>query len=52
MLCSFGTLVLSISLRSPSDLLYRLNCHVDKQHVVGDLFFAIAGLCRDEQITP
>ena len=29
-LCSFGSLVLWISLRSPSDLLYRLNCHVEK----------------------
>ena len=29
-LCSFGSLVLWISLRSPSDLLYKLNCHVEK----------------------
>ena len=29
-LCSFGSLVLWISLRSPSDLLYRSNCHVEK----------------------
>ena len=36
-LCSLGSL---ISLKSPSDLLYRLDCHVDKQPVVGDLFFA------------
>ena len=37
-------------------LLYRLNCHYDKQPVVGNLFFAelwIAGNSRqDEQITP
>ena len=29
-----------ISPGSPSDLLYRLNCHVDQQPVVGNLFFA------------
>ena len=29
-LCSFGSLVLQISLRLPSDLLYRSNCHVKK----------------------
>ena len=34
-LCSFGRLVLWISLRSQSDLLYRLNCHDDQQPVVG-----------------
>ena len=33
-LCSFGSLVVWILLRSQSDLLYRLNCHVDKQLVV------------------
>ena len=53
---AFGSLVLWISLESPSDLLYRLNCRVDKQPVVGDLFFAglwIAGNShRGEQITP
>ena len=38
--CSFDNLVLWISLRLLYDLLYRLNCHVDKQPVVGDLFFA------------
>ena len=37
--CSFGSLVLGISLRSPSDLLHRLNCHFDKQPVVWNLFF-------------
>ena len=40
-LCSFGILVPWISLWS--DLLHRLNCHVDKQPVLRDLFFA--GLC-------
>ena len=54
-LCSFGSFVLWISLRSPFDLLYRLNCHVDKQPVVKDLFFAgfwTAGNSRHgEQIT-
>ena len=52
--------ILWISLGSASDLLYRLNCHVDKQPVValvGDLFFAglrIADNCsrQGEQITP
>ena len=39
MLCSFGSLVLQISLESLSDLLYILNCHVNKQPVVVDLFF-------------
>ena len=29
-LCSFGSLVLWISFRSPSNLLYRSNCHVEK----------------------
>ena len=55
-LCSFGSLVLRVSLRLPSDLLYRLNCHVDKQLAVRDLFFAglwIAGNSRrGEQIMP
>ena len=56
-LCIFGSLALWISLRLLSDLLYRLNCHVDiKQSVVGDLFFTglwIAGnSCQGEQITP
>ena len=49
MLCSFGSLVLQISLESLSDLVYRLNCHVNKQPVVADLFFAglwIAGNSR------
>ena len=36
-LCSFGSLILWISPWSPSDLLYRFNCHVDKQPIVGDL---------------
>ena len=52
-LCSFGSIILWISLWSPSDLLYRLNCHVDKQPVVGDLFYTglwIAGnSCRDNK---
>ena len=30
-LCSFSSLILGISLWSQADLLYRLNCHVDKQ---------------------
>ena len=38
--CSFSSPVLWISLRSATDdLLYRLNCHVDKQPALGDLFF-------------
>ena len=40
MMCSFGGLVLWISLGSPADMFYRLNCHVEKQSVVEDLFFA------------
>ena len=44
MLCSFGHLVLWISLRSQSELLYRLNYHDDKQPIVGDLFFVGLGL--------
>ena len=45
---------LRVSLWSPSDLLYRLNCHVDKQPAARDLFFVglwIAGNSRrGEQI--
>ena len=43
-LCCFDSHVLWISLeslsRSPPNMLFRLNCHIDKQPVVGDLFFA------------
>ena len=48
-------LIVWISFWSSSDLLYRLNCHVDKQPVVGSLFLAglwIAGNSRQgEQIS-
>ena len=54
-LCSFGSLVPRVSLESPLDL-YKLNCHVDKQPAVRDLFFSglwIAGNSHHgEQITP
>ena len=39
-LCSFGSLVLWISLRLPSDLLYRSNCHVEKSFWLGNLALA------------
>ena len=54
-LCSFGSLVLQISLRLPSDFLYRSNCHVEKQSVVGSLVFAqlfiASKSCRGERFT-
>ena len=37
---SFGSLVLWILLRSPLDLLYRWNSHVDKQSAMGKLVYA------------
>ena len=48
-LCSFSSLVLWISLASSSDLLYRLNCHVDKQPIMG---FVLPWTLDCEQITP
>ena len=34
-LCSFGSFILWISLRSQTDLLYKSNCHVEKKSAVG-----------------
>ena len=46
---NLGCVALAVSFsrfhsESPPDLLYRLNCHVDKQPVVRDLFLLDSGL--------
>ena len=55
-LCSFGSLVLWISLRSLPDLLHKWNSHVYKQSTMGKLVFAYLWVAGNsgwsEQTTP